>query len=102
MQYTHLGRTGLKVSRIAPGTMNFGELADAAASFKIMVEALDVLNGRFTPERLPALLPVSNNNPAGQPHIARICAQPLLGLEITGRARPASPGGRALTLIRRG
>lgn len=41
MQYTHLGRTGLKVSRIALGTMNFGELADAAASFKIMDEALD-------------------------------------------------------------
>ncbi len=41
MQYTHLGRTGLKVSRIALGTMNFGELADEAASFKIMDEALE-------------------------------------------------------------
>jgi aryl-alcohol dehydrogenase-like predicted oxidoreductase len=41
MQYTHLGRTRLKVSRIALGTMNFGELADAASSFKIMDEALD-------------------------------------------------------------
>jgi len=41
VQYTPLGRTGLKVSRIALGTMNFGELADAAASFKIMDEALD-------------------------------------------------------------
>ncbi|WP_312833515.1 aldo/keto reductase [Comamonas sp.] len=41
MQYTHLGRTGLTVSRIALGTMNFGELVDEAASFKIMDEALD-------------------------------------------------------------
>lgn len=41
MQYTHLGRTGLKVSRIALGTMSFGELADEAASFKIMDKALE-------------------------------------------------------------
>lgn len=41
MDYTHLGRTGLKISRIALGTMNFGELADEAASFAIMDEALD-------------------------------------------------------------
>lgn len=41
MDYTHLGRTGLKVSRIALGTMNFGELIDQAASFKIMDEAMD-------------------------------------------------------------
>lgn len=41
MNYTHLGRTGLKVSRIALGTMNFGELTDEATSFKIMDTALD-------------------------------------------------------------
>jgi len=40
MLYTHLGRTGLKVSRIALGTMNFGELTGEAASFNIMDEAL--------------------------------------------------------------
>jgi len=40
MNYTHLGRTGLKVSRIALGSMNFGELTDEANSFKIMDEAL--------------------------------------------------------------
>jgi aryl-alcohol dehydrogenase-like predicted oxidoreductase len=38
MDYTHLGRTGLKVSRIALGTMNFGELSDEATSFSIMDE----------------------------------------------------------------
>jgi aryl-alcohol dehydrogenase-like predicted oxidoreductase len=41
MDYAHLGRTGLKVSRIALGAMNFGELTDEAASFSIMDEALD-------------------------------------------------------------
>jgi aryl-alcohol dehydrogenase-like predicted oxidoreductase len=41
MDYTHLGRTGLKVSRLALGTMNFGELTDEATSFSIMDEALD-------------------------------------------------------------
>jgi aryl-alcohol dehydrogenase-like predicted oxidoreductase len=41
MDYTHLGRTGLKVSRLALGTMNFGELTDEATSFAIMDEALD-------------------------------------------------------------
>jgi aryl-alcohol dehydrogenase-like predicted oxidoreductase len=41
MKYSHLGRTGLKVSRIALGTLNFGELTDEATSFRIMDEALD-------------------------------------------------------------
>jgi aryl-alcohol dehydrogenase-like predicted oxidoreductase len=41
VNYTHLGRTGLKVSRLALGTMNFGELTDEATSFSIMDEALD-------------------------------------------------------------
>jgi aryl-alcohol dehydrogenase-like predicted oxidoreductase len=41
MEYKHLGRSGLKVSRIALGTMNFGELADEASSFAIMDEAQD-------------------------------------------------------------
>jgi aryl-alcohol dehydrogenase-like predicted oxidoreductase len=41
MDYTHLGRTGLKVSRLALGTMNFGELTDEATSFAIMDEALE-------------------------------------------------------------
>jgi aryl-alcohol dehydrogenase-like predicted oxidoreductase len=40
MDYTHLGRTGLKVSRLALGAMNFGELTDEATSFSIMDEAL--------------------------------------------------------------
>ncbi len=41
MQYARLGRTGLKVSRICLGTMNFGWSADEATSFEIMDAAFD-------------------------------------------------------------
>jgi aryl-alcohol dehydrogenase-like predicted oxidoreductase len=41
MKYTHLGRTGLQVSRLALGTMNFGELTGETASFEIMDTALE-------------------------------------------------------------
>ena len=41
MEYTNLGRTGLKVSRLCLGTMNFGPETDEADSFTIMDKALD-------------------------------------------------------------
>jgi aryl-alcohol dehydrogenase-like predicted oxidoreductase len=41
MQYTHLGRTGLQISRLALGAMNFGELTGESAAFQIMDAALD-------------------------------------------------------------
>jgi len=41
MQYTHLGRTGAKVSRLALGTMNFGWHADEPTSQRIMDAAVD-------------------------------------------------------------
>jgi len=41
MEYTHLGRTGLSVSRLCLGTMNFGGQTDEATSHGIMDEALD-------------------------------------------------------------
>jgi aryl-alcohol dehydrogenase-like predicted oxidoreductase len=41
MEYTQLGRTGLKVSRLVLGTMNFGPQTDEAASHAIMDAALD-------------------------------------------------------------
>ncbi|MFI8938069.1 aldo/keto reductase [Streptomyces syringium] len=40
MEYTQLGRTGLKVSRIVLGTMNFGPQTDEADSHTIMDVAL--------------------------------------------------------------
>ncbi|MCX2968755.1 MULTISPECIES: aldo/keto reductase [Streptomyces] len=41
MKYTQLGRTGLKVSRLVLGTMNFGPQTDEAASHAIMDAALE-------------------------------------------------------------
>ncbi len=42
MEYTHLGRTGLEVSRLCLGTMNFGPKTTEADSFAIMDKALDL------------------------------------------------------------
>ena len=42
MEYTNLGRTGLKVSRLCLGTMNFGPFTDEQDSFTIMDRALDL------------------------------------------------------------
>jgi aryl-alcohol dehydrogenase-like predicted oxidoreductase len=41
MKYTQLGRTGLKVSRLVLGTMNFGPQTDQTDSHAIMDAALD-------------------------------------------------------------
>ncbi len=41
MQYTHLGRTGLKVSRMCLGTMNFGPETSEEDSHAIMDKALE-------------------------------------------------------------
>ncbi len=60
MQYVHLGRSGLQVSRLCLGTMNFGEFTDESSSFRILDEALesginfvdtaDVYGGPQTPQ----------------------------------------------------
>lgn len=41
MEYTNLGRTGLKVSRLCLGTMNFGPQTSEGDSFAIMDRALE-------------------------------------------------------------
>lgn len=41
MQYTHLGRSGLSVSRLCLGTMNFGPQTEESAAHSIMNSALD-------------------------------------------------------------
>ncbi len=41
MEYAHLGRTGLKVSRVCLGTMNFGPQTSEADAFRIMDLALE-------------------------------------------------------------
>jgi aryl-alcohol dehydrogenase-like predicted oxidoreductase len=42
MEYTHLGRTGLQVSRLCLGTMNFGPQTSEPDSFAIMDRALEL------------------------------------------------------------
>ncbi len=42
MEYTQLGRTGLKVSRLCLGTMNFGPHTTEDASYAIMDKALEL------------------------------------------------------------
>jgi len=42
MEFTQLGRTGLKVSRLCLGTMNFGPQTTEADSFAIMDKALEL------------------------------------------------------------
>ncbi len=41
MDYVNLGRTGLKVSRLCLGTMNFGPETSEADSFRILDRALE-------------------------------------------------------------
>ena len=42
MEYTYLGRTGLKVSRLCLGTMNFGPQTSESDSFAMMDSALEM------------------------------------------------------------
>jgi aryl-alcohol dehydrogenase-like predicted oxidoreductase len=42
MEFTHLGRTGLKISRFCLGTMNFGPQTEEKDSFNIMDKAIEV------------------------------------------------------------
>ncbi len=42
MEYKNLGRTGLKVSRLCPGTMNFGWHTTRKDSFALMDKALEL------------------------------------------------------------
>jgi aryl-alcohol dehydrogenase-like predicted oxidoreductase len=41
MQYAHLGRSGVEVSKLCLGTMNFGAITEEPESFQIMDDALD-------------------------------------------------------------
>jgi aryl-alcohol dehydrogenase-like predicted oxidoreductase len=42
MEYIHLGRSGLSVSRLCLGTMNFGPLTSAGESEAIMDHAHEI------------------------------------------------------------
>jgi len=46
MQYARLGRAGIRVSRLALGTMNFGWHTDESTAHTIMDAALDAGSAR--------------------------------------------------------
>ncbi len=52
MKYVHLGRSGLKVSRLCLGTMNFGPETAEADSRTIMDRALEEENQNVSNQRL--------------------------------------------------
>jgi aryl-alcohol dehydrogenase-like predicted oxidoreductase len=60
MEYTHLGRTGLKVSRLCLGTMAFGRLADEAESYQIMDRALELGINFFDTANVYGRPPIGN------------------------------------------
>ncbi len=62
MNYTHLGRTGLKVSRLCLGTMNFGDVTDEKTSARILDEALEAVSISLIQQTCMALnnLPISS------------------------------------------
>jgi aryl-alcohol dehydrogenase-like predicted oxidoreductase len=54
MEYTHLGRSGLSVSRLCLGTMNFGSLTPPAEAHAVMDRAHE-LGINFFEIRTPAV-----------------------------------------------
>jgi aryl-alcohol dehydrogenase-like predicted oxidoreductase len=55
MDYTHLGRSGLTVSRLCLGTMNFGWVTDATEAHATMNAALRALDIRLDEKALARL-----------------------------------------------
>ena len=68
MQYTHLGRSGLSVSRLCLGTMNFGPLTPPADAHAIMDHAHDIgINFFDTANRYGGSRPARAGRPTGHP-----------------------------------
>ena len=61
MTYAHLGRSGLMVSRIGLGTMNFGYTVDEPSSFAVMDAAVDAGINFFDTGRRLRRPPVSGH-----------------------------------------
>jgi hypothetical protein len=90
LDYTHLGRTGLKVSRLALGSMNFGELTDdEKSSFSIMDEALGAgINFFDTAEKLDAASRAIDDLKSAVPILQKSVSQ----LQAAEKERHERPG----------
>ncbi len=87
MDYTHLGRSGVSVSRLCLGTMNFGASTDAGVSHQIMDSALEHGINFF-----------DSANTYGRPRAEGVTEQ-IIGNWLGGRPRatgPDRPGHQAL------
>ncbi len=72
MNYTHIGRSGLKVSRLCLGTWNFGTRTDETEAFRIMDAALEAgINFFDTANHYPDFV----NCGRSEEFIGRWCAQ---------------------------
>ncbi len=81
MNYTHLGRTGLKVSRLCLGTMNFGDVTDERPAPAFWMRRLRRVSISLIQQTCMALnnLPISSK--------ARGCPRKLL---VAGFSRVAA------------
>lgn len=97
MEYTFLGRTGMRVSRLCLGTMNFGVDTEEAEAFRIMDAALDagitfLIRRIFTAgvkmRARPRLL-LENGSPRAEDAESGSCWRPkyMSDLQSAGRAK---------------
>src|ERR1700685_2264641 len=94
MDYTHLGRSGLSVSRLCLGTMNFGPLTPPDEAHAIMDHAhelginfFDTANRYGRPDGPPRTRP---GTPAG-PRRSSATGSPGTPVGVSGRSsRPSS------------
>ncbi len=75
MKYKSLGRTGLQVSRLCLGTMNFGPQTSEADSFAIMDEALEQAINFFDTANVYGLFTASGNTA----HLHRGLTEEIIG-----------------------
>ncbi|MFQ5795456.1 MAG: aldo/keto reductase [Candidatus Bipolaricaulia bacterium] len=71
MEYTYLGRTGLKVSRLCLGTMNFGGITDEADAHAIMDRALELGINFFDTANVYGYTPAKGHRGATEEIISR-------------------------------
>lgn len=87
MKYTYLGKTGMKVSRLCLGTMNFGPTTEEKEAYKIMDAALDAGINFFDTANMYGFRPDTGFNQRG------------LTEEIIGRWFKMGGGRREKTVL---
>ena len=95
MEYTHLGRTGLSVSRLCLGTMNFGQVTGEADSHAIMDAAHE--NGINFFDTANVYSAGSSEEITGQTLLSMAPREDVvIATKVHGRMRPG-PNGQGLS-----